>query len=171
MTTPASLSSLAALCGLRTAPELPAEVRQALRCELDQRLAACEWFTVGVMAPSASLAVAALRACEHALGWEPLQAPGSETPGSGSETPGPGSGSETPVSGTPGLSGSGASASEAGDPAAVAGPVFLKGNQRTGLFLVRPESGLGCGLLITGHSSVAPEAEDTWGPFPLDFFA
>ncbi len=161
MTTPASLSSLTALCGLRTAPELPAAAREALRSELDQRLAACEWFTVGVMAPSASQAVAALRACENALGWEPLQAPGSETPDSGSETPG---------SGTPGLSGSGASASEAGDPAAVAGPVFLKGNQRTGLFLVRPETGLGCGLLITGHSSVAPEAEDTWGPFPLDFF-
>jgi hypothetical protein len=142
LTTPASLSTLAALCGLRTAPELPAAARQALRSELDQRLAACEWFTVGVMAPSASQAVAALRACEKALGWEPLQAPGT-----------------------------GALASEAGDPAAVAGPVFLKGNQRTGHFLLRPESGLGCGLLITGHSSVAPEAEDTWGPFPLDFFA
>ncbi len=157
MTTPASLNSLAALCGLRTAPELPAAARQALRSELDQRLAACEWFTVGVMAPSASLAVAALRACENALGWEPLQTPDSD--------------SETPGSGTPGLSGPDASASEAGDPTALAGPVFLKGNQRTGQFLVRPETGLGCGLLITGHSSVAPEAEDTWGPFPLDFFA
>jgi hypothetical protein len=135
LTTPASLSTLAALCGLRTAPELTAAARQALRSELDQRLAACEWFTVGVMAPSASQAVAALRACEKALGWEPLQAPGRET--SDSEE----------------------------------GPVFLKGNQRTGHFLLRPESGLGCGLLITGHSSVAPEAEDTWGPFPLDFFA
>lgn len=166
MTTPASLNSLAALCGLRTAPELPAAARQTLRSELDQRLAACEWFTVGVMAPSASLAVAALRACENALGWEPLLAPGTETPDSDSGTPG---------SGTPGLSGPDASASEAGDPTgdptAVSGPVFLKGNQRTGLFLVRPENGLGSGLLITGHSSVAPEAEDTWGPFPLDFFA
>jgi hypothetical protein len=160
LTTPASLSSLAALCGLRTAPELPTAARQALRLELNQRLAACEWFTVGVMAPSASQAVAALRACENALGWEPLLAPGTETPGS-----------EAPGSSTAGLSGSAASSSEARDPAAEAGPVFLKGNQRTGLFLVRPETGLGCGLLITGHSSVAPEAEDTWGPFPLDFFA
>lgn len=144
MTSPASLAEL---CGLRTAPELPAAARQALRSELNQRLAACEWFTVGVMAPSASLAVAALRACESALGWDPLQAPGSKTPGPA------------------------ASGSNAADLAAEGGPVFLKGNQRTGLFLVRLEAGLGSGLLITGHNSVAPEAEDTWGPFPLDFFA
>ncbi len=148
MTSPASLSSLAELCGLRTAPELPAAARQALRSELNKRLAACEWFTVGVMAPSASLAVAALRACESALGWDPLQAPGSKTPG-------------------PAASGSNAADLAADE----GGPVFLKGNQRSGLFLVRLEAGLGSGLLITGHNSVAPEAEDTWGPFPLDFFA
>ena len=152
MTSPASLRSLDELCGLRTAPELSAAARQALRSELNQRLAACEWFTIGVMAPSASLAVAALRACENGLGWEPLQAPGPELPGP--HPPGPA-----------------ASGSNAADPAAGSGPVFLKGNQRTGLFLVRLEAGLGSGLLITGHSSVAPEAEDTWGPFPLDFFA
>lgn len=51
------------------------------------------------------------------------------------------------------------------------GPVFLKGNQNTGRFRLRKEAGLGEGILITGHSSLAPEAEDTWGPFPLDFFA
>lgn len=51
------------------------------------------------------------------------------------------------------------------------GGVFLKGNQATGLYAVRCEAGLGEGILITGHNAEAPEAENTWGPFPLDFFA
>jgi hypothetical protein len=50
------------------------------------------------------------------------------------------------------------------------GPVFLKGNQRNGQFRVRVESGVGEGLLITGHSPDQPAAEDTWGPLPLDLF-
>jgi hypothetical protein len=54
---------------------------------------------------------------------------------------------------------------------AMEGPVFLKGNQNTGRFLVRRETGLGEGLLITGHSPADPDAEDTWGPLPLDLFA
>jgi hypothetical protein len=57
--------------------------------------------------------------------------------------------------------------SGAGEP----GPVFLKGNQRTGLLHLRHEEGLGEGLLITGHGAADPEAEDTWGPLPLDLFA
>ena len=48
--------------------------------------------------------------------------------------------------------------------------MFLKANQHTGRFLVRPETGLGEGLLITGHNPGNPAAEDTWGPLPLDFF-
>ena len=48
------LSSLKALCGLRSAPALAAEQRAALRQELQQALAPCEWFTIGVMAPSAA---------------------------------------------------------------------------------------------------------------------
>jgi hypothetical protein len=55
--------------------------------------------------------------------------------------------------------------------ASIEGPVFLKANQNNGRFLVRRESGLGQGVLITGHSPVEPEAEDTWGPLPLDLFA
>jgi hypothetical protein len=35
---------------------------------------------------------------------------------------------------------------------------------------VRPESGLGEGILITGHNPEAPSREDTWGPLPLDLF-
>jgi hypothetical protein len=127
---------LAALRGLRSAPELDAAHRGALQQELQARMARCDWFTVGVMAPSASAAVVCLRALERALGWSPLELdPAGEAL------------------------------------AAIAGPVFLKGNQSTGRFLVRRETGLGEGLLITGHSPADPDAEDTWGPLPLDLFA
>lgn len=127
---------LAALRGLRTAPQLDASARAALLSELRSALAACDWFTLGVMAPSATVAVQTLRALEAALGWSPLEHdPAGEAL------------------------------------AAIAGPVFLKGNQNTGRFLVRRESGLGEGLLITGHSVADPSAGDTWGPLPLDLFA
>ena len=55
--------------------------------------------------------------------------------------------------------------------ASIEGPVFLKGNQNSGRFLVRRETGLGEGLLITGHNPVDSAAEDTWGPLPLDLFS
>ncbi|MCX5933012.1 MAG: DUF1824 family protein [Cyanobacteria bacterium] len=122
---------LSSLLGLRTAPSLDAAQRQALAQELMGRLAACDWFTVGVMAPSAHAAIAALRACESAQGWEPLQAESELL---------------------------------------VEGPVFLKGNQRTGRFLLRSETGLGEGLLVGGQSERHPEVTGTWGPLPLDFF-
>jgi hypothetical protein len=126
---------LAALRGLRSAPPLDAAGRGGLRAELDGLMARCDWFTVGVMAPSAAAALDCLRALEAALGWDALEL----------------------------------------DPAgealeAIAGPVFLKANQNTGRFLVRRETGLGEGLLITGHSPADLDAEDTWGPLPLDFF-
>jgi hypothetical protein len=128
-------SSLQSLRGLRSAPTLSSAEQQVLLQELQPQLERCEWFTVGVMAASAAAAVAALRAAEQALGWQPLEL----------------------------------------DPACEAlaasdGPVFLKGNQRSGRFLVRREAGLGEGLLITGHSSADPDAEDTWGPLPLAIF-
>jgi len=50
------------------------------------------------------------------------------------------------------------------------GPVFLKGNQRSGTFLVRREEGLGEGVLISGQDSTDPTAGQTWGPLPLDLF-
>jgi hypothetical protein len=130
-----SLASLQGLCGLRTAPELSAEQAQSLREELDRQIAACEWFTVGVMAPSAAAAVTALRAVEAGLGWRPL---------------------ELDPAGAP--------------PEAIAGPVFLKGNQNSGRFLLRSEAGLGEGILLTGHNPTDPAAENTWGPLPLHFF-
>ena len=128
--------SLTALRGLRTAPQLAADQLAALRAELLPQLQRCEWFTIGVMAPSAEAAVAALRSTETALQWQPLEFdPAGESL------------------------------------ASIEGPVFLKGNQNSGRFLVRRESGLGEGLLISGHSAIEPDAEDTWGPLPLHCFA
>ncbi len=128
--------SLADLRGLRIAPELNTASCEALRSQLLLKLQPCDWFTIGVMAPSAAAAVAALRSLETALGWEPLELdPAGEAL------------------------------------ASIEGPVFLKGNQNSGRFLVRRESGLGEGVLITGHSPADPDAEDTWGPLPLQLFA
>ncbi len=133
MTTDLPTSCLAGLRGLRTAPDLDGETASLLRRELAPRLGACDWFTIGIMAPSAAAALTALRQLEAAQGWSGLQ------PGDPGE----------------------------GEP----GPVFLKGNQRTGLFHLRREEGLGEGILITGHGASDPDAEDTWGPLPLDLFA
>ena len=127
--------TLTSLRELRTAPTLSEDERHIVRQQLQPLLAACDWFTVGVMAPTGTAAISALRACEAQLGWQPLD-------------PDPGS-------------------PQAAD---VPGPAFLKGNQNTGRFLLRPETGLGEGLLITGHSVANPDAEDTWGPLPLDLF-
>ena len=127
---------LAGLRGLRSAPgDLSVPARAELLAELGPLLERCDWFTVGVMAPSVLHALICLRQLEMALGWPALQL--------------------DPACG----------ALEAND-----GPVFLKGNQTTGHFLVRCEAGLGEGLLITGHKPGSPAAEDTWGPLPLDFF-
>jgi len=123
------------LRGLRTAPQLSAGQQNALRQELQERLQACDWFTIGVMAPSGMAALHALQRCQQALGWAPLELdPASPRPED------------------------------------AAGPTFLKGNQNTGRFQLRPESGLGEGLLITGHNLAEPAAQDTWGPLPLNFF-
>lgn len=135
-------TGLASLRGLRTAPVLEDDQGQQLRQELSPLLAACGWFTVGIMAPSAATALAALRDLETTLGWSALQ-PAEET-----DRTGDGRGTDD-----------------------AEGPVFLKGNQRNGLFRLRREDGLGEGILITGHEAADPAAEDTWGPLPLDLFA
>ncbi|MFZ9282494.1 MAG: DUF1824 family protein [Prochlorococcaceae cyanobacterium] len=127
--------SLADLRGLRSAPQLDQSQRDSLKAELEPRLAACDWFTIGVMASNGAEAIKALRALEAAQGWPALEAD-------------PASPSDSDVH-------------EA---------AFLKGNQNTGRYQLRPESGLGQGLLITGHSPSDPGAEDTWGPLPLDLF-
>ena len=123
------------LRGLRTAPELSPAQRTSLHAELRQRLEACDWFTIGVMAANGPAAVAALRRCETALGWRPLELDPA-----------------------------------CAQPQEIGGAAFLKGNQNTGRYQLRPESGLGEGLLISGHNLADPDAEDTWGPLPLDLF-
>lgn len=128
---PAATPRLTALRGARTAPELTESERQDLRAELLGALQRYPWFTIGVMAPTATAAIDALRRCEQALGWPALVADGP-------------------------------------DAAAIEGAVFLKGNQRSGTFLIRQEDGLGVGVLISGQNSEQPELADTWGPLPLD---
>lgn len=136
--------NLKALRGLRSAPTLAAAAREALRQELAAVMEACTWFTIGVMAPSAAAALAALRLCEGSLGWSPLQPqdlgfePVEDHDSAGTDT---------------------------------AGAVFLKGNQRTGTYWLRPEGGIGEGILISGHHPENPAVEDTWGPLPLNLFA
>lgn len=141
---PSPQPGLAALRGLRQAPSLEASAREALREELVQVMEPCVWFTIGVMAPSAAAALATLRLCEGALGWPALH---------------PQELAFEPVDDHD---------SGGADPA---GSVFLKGNQRTGTYLLRPEAGLGEGILISGHHPDNPAVEDTWGPLPLNLFA
>lgn len=83
-----SSDPLASLRGLRSAPVLDPSQRQQLLQALSQRLAACEWFTVGVMAPERQTAVACLRSLEAALGWSPLLEEGNPEPATADATPG-----------------------------------------------------------------------------------
>ena len=72
-------TSLISLRGLRTAPALSEGETTALAQALEEAMGRCEWFTVGVMAPSASQAIARLRFLEARLGWKPLaESPASE---------------------------------------------------------------------------------------------
>ena len=50
------------------------------------------------------------------------------------------------------------------------GPVFLKANQKEGTVRIRHETGLGEGVLVSGHSADPSRFTPTWGPFPLTFF-
>ncbi len=50
------------------------------------------------------------------------------------------------------------------------GPVFLKANQRTGVFYARIEYGLGEGILLSCQYNEEEKNAQTLGPLPLDFF-
>ena len=50
------------------------------------------------------------------------------------------------------------------------GNVFLKGNQKTGEVYIRPEYGLGEGILLTCQYNDSSKSSLTYGPFPLIFF-
>ena len=64
--------SLSDLARMRGAPELSEDASSRLRSELREAMANASWFTVGVMAPSAKQALAALRALETSQGWDPM---------------------------------------------------------------------------------------------------
>ena len=51
------------------------------------------------------------------------------------------------------------------------GNVFMKGNQKTGEVYIRPEYGLGEGILLTCQYDDPSQNSMTYGPFPLSFFA
>ena len=70
--TQSPISALSDLARLRDAPELSLETCKRLRAELASAMASSIWFTVGVMAPSAKKALAALRALETSQGWDPM---------------------------------------------------------------------------------------------------
>lgn len=72
------ITALADLRGLRSAPQLSPAQRGALQEELRRRVGACEWCTIGVMAPDASRAWTVLRQFEQALGWSALAAADAE---------------------------------------------------------------------------------------------
>ena len=71
--TDSSVQRLADLARLRGAPELPPQIRNELRVELDQAMAQASWFTIGVMAPSREQALTALRSLEQSQQWVPLE--------------------------------------------------------------------------------------------------
>ena len=70
--TQSPITSLSDLARLRDAPELSLETCASLRAELSHAMANASWFTVGVMAPTAAQALAALRALETSQGWESM---------------------------------------------------------------------------------------------------
>lgn len=67
------ISSLSDLARLRGAPELSEDASACLRSELREAMASASWFTVGVMAPSATKALSALRALERSQGWDAME--------------------------------------------------------------------------------------------------
>ena len=68
-----TIRSLADFGSLRTAPDLEPEQRLALAQELVDAMAGFDWFTVGIMAPSADAALTSLRSLEQALDWEAMR--------------------------------------------------------------------------------------------------
>ena len=51
------------------------------------------------------------------------------------------------------------------------GSVFLKANQKNGFVYMRSENGLGQGILLTCQYDDQTIGSQTYGPFPLNFFA
>ena len=66
------ITQLSDLARLRGAPELSPDAAEQLRAELSSAMAQASWFTVGVMAPTAEMALKTLRALETSQSWDPL---------------------------------------------------------------------------------------------------
>ena len=66
------IRSLNDLARLREAPQLTPETAEQLRLELSGAMAESTWFTIGIMAPSATTALTALRSLERSQGWSEL---------------------------------------------------------------------------------------------------
>ena len=66
------ITQLSDLARLRGAPELSPDSAEQLRAELSSAMAQASWFTVGVMAPTAEMALKTLRALETSQSWDPL---------------------------------------------------------------------------------------------------
>ena len=71
--TESPVQNLADLARLRGAPVLSPDAAERLRAELSSAMAQASWFTVGVMASSAEIALESLRALEISQGWDPLE--------------------------------------------------------------------------------------------------
>ena len=68
-----SIQSLNDLSRLREAPTLDQSTADQLRQELQLALSQSSWFTIGVMAPSADLALSSLRSLETSQQWTALE--------------------------------------------------------------------------------------------------
>ena len=66
------IRSLNDLARLRDAPQLTPETAEQLRLELSGAMAESTWFTIGIIAPSATTALTALRSLERSQGWPEL---------------------------------------------------------------------------------------------------
>ena len=67
------INSLNDLVNLRSAPTLDKDQSKILLKELSQYMDTADWFTVGIMAPSAKLAIIILKGMESRLGWPEMR--------------------------------------------------------------------------------------------------
>ena len=67
------IHSLKDLKSLRSAPILDVSQSKKLLQELSIRMQGAEWFTVGIMAPSATSAILVLREIEAKFNWSPMR--------------------------------------------------------------------------------------------------
>ena len=67
------INCLADISKLRSAPNLNPKQSEALLHELRQVMKEFEWFTLGIMAPSAKQAVSVLRNIEQTFSWSAMQ--------------------------------------------------------------------------------------------------